>query len=303
VTAIRLVETFHTVFYAPLYVAKQLGVFEAEGLEVIPHTLAPGDNSYDALKGGRADMALGGPMRSLVAAEAGDAAFPVSFIEVNSRDGFMLLARRPVQAFRWYDLEGKSVVSYREPPTPLMCLLSVLKRERVLVDKVKLLTEALVPMAIEDFRWGRGDFIEVQESQAEQLIQAGDAYLATPMGPAVGHVPYTTFTALPAYLAANHETAVHFTRAIARAQAWVAANAPTAIAALIAPEIPNVPLAILTTSVARYHSQNTWAAAPLIAPEPFYRLQTILRDGGLIKGQHRYEDHVATEYAHAAMGG
>ena len=299
-TVIRLIETFHTVFYTPFYAAKRLGAFEAEGLEVVPHTLAPGDNSYDALKGGRADMALGGPMRSLVAAEAGDTEFPVSFVEVNSRDGFMLLSRQPAQNFRWYDLEGKTVVSSPEPPTSLMCLLSVLKRERVLLYRVRLLTDALVPLAVEDFRWGHGDFIEVQESQAEELIQAREAYLATPMGPAVGHVPYTTFTALPAYLAANRETAVRFTRAIARAQTWVAANPPAAIAALIAPEIPDVPLAILTTGVERYQGQGTWAAAPLIAPEPFYRLQTILRDGGLIKGQHRYEDHVATEYALAA---
>ena len=52
----------------------------------------------------------------------------IEFIEVNSRNGFFLLAREPHPDFDWSHLAGKEVISFAEAPTPWQCMLTVLRR-------------------------------------------------------------------------------------------------------------------------------------------------------------------------------
>src|SRR5437660_1176993 len=91
---ITVMEPFHSVFYAPHYVALHLGHFKAEGFDVTTRTGASSAGTTRALIEGSAQISLGGLMRSLDIADRGGRLLP-HFAEVNSRNGFFLIGRQP----------------------------------------------------------------------------------------------------------------------------------------------------------------------------------------------------------------
>ena len=298
---LRLLEPFRSVFYSPLYVIKSLGLFEAEGLDVSVRSDVVGRDTVAVLQRNEADVALTGPMRILMAADVGEKELPHSFIEVNSRDGFMLVSRTPVGRFQWKDLEGRTVLIFRDPPTPWMGLLRVLKDQDVSLDRVELLSHGSLAEVNTAYQDGAGDFLLLPEPLAEESIAAKRAYLAAAMGRFVGHVAFTSFAATPASLSRNSDAFMRFTRAVYAGQRWMAASRAGAIAELAAAYLPDVPMEMLVAGTNRYQSQGTWAADPLLRRASFERLRDILHEGGLIKGTHRYEDHVMTKLAEAVM--
>jgi NitT/TauT family transport system substrate-binding protein len=298
---IRVIEAFRNLFYSPFYVTHALGLFDAEGIEVTMRPRDPGESVVDLLGSGAFDVALTGIMRSLVVADPGESGYPVAFAEVNSRDGFVMLSREPRDGFRWQDVEGSTVISFREPPTPWMCLLRVFKEQQVDTAKVDLSIDAQIPAAIEAFEGGYGDFIELPEPFAQQLIAAGAAHLAAPIGRYAGTIPYSSFAASPVTLTARHDEILGFTRAFYAGQQWVAEHGPSEIAGLVAPYVPGFTLEVLAAGVERYKAQDTWARDPLLRPEGFTRLNDILREGGLLKAMHPYDQQVTTAFADAVM--
>lgn len=300
---VRVTETFHSMFYATLYVAQARGEFTRQGLQVELELLPPGTSTLGILRSGQVDIALTGPMRGLVAADKGEAEWPLNFVELNCRDGFMLLSRTPAPNFRWADLVGQRVFTYAEPPTPGMCLRHALRGQGVDPSDVHLLTDRLVHQAVEAFQAGEGDYIEVQEPQAQALIAVGVAHFAAAVGPAVGHIPYSTLGAMPDYLAAHRDVAVRFTRAIYAAQQWLTTATAAEVTAMVAPTLPDVPTEVLLPGVARYLAAGAWAATPVVQREGFDRFQAILREGGLIRSSFPYEEHVDDSIARQALAG
>ena len=298
---LKLIEPFRSVLYSPLYVIQSLRLFEDEGLEVSVRSDVAGKDTVAVLQRNEADVALTGPMRIFMAAAAGERDLPLSFIEVNSRDGFMLVSREPSSHFQWSDLEGKTVLIFRDPPTPWMGLLRALQEQDVDAERVELLSHGSLADSARAFREGAGDFVLLPEPMAEEFIASKLAYLAAPMGRFVGHVAFTSFAATDASLSRNRDAFLRFTRAVYAGQHWMAANNAAAIAELAAEYLPDVPLETLVAGTQRYQRQGTWAADPLLRRESFERLHDILREGGLIKGTHLYEDHVTTEFADAVM--
>ncbi len=127
---LTVMEPFRSIFYAPQFVALHLGHFAAEGLEVAVRTGADATGTTRALIDGTAQFSMGGIMRSLDLADRGGR-FLVHFAEVNSRNGFFLLAREPRPQFTWADLAGRTVISFAGAPTPWQCMLTVLRRHGV----------------------------------------------------------------------------------------------------------------------------------------------------------------------------
>src|SRR5439155_92953 len=91
---ITVMEPFHSVFYAPHYVALHLGHFKAEGFDVTTRTGASSAGTTRALIEGSAQISLGGLMRSLDIADRRGRLLP-HFAEVNSRNGFFLSGLHP----------------------------------------------------------------------------------------------------------------------------------------------------------------------------------------------------------------
>ena len=299
-TKLTVYEPFRSIFYAPQFVTLHGGYFAAEGLEVEIRTASPGATTTGAVLDGRAQLSLGGIMRSLDVADRGGPFLP-HFAEVNSRNGFFLLGRAP--RFAWSDLAGRTVLSFAEAPTPWQCMLTVLRREGVDPASVRIERTLPVAEAAAAFRAGHGDFLETGQPFTEALLAEGAAHLAASMAEATGPVPFSSYLTTVPFLREQRDTIVRFTRALARAQRWLARAEPGEIAALIAPAFPDVDPELRRRAVARYLRQGTWAATPVLTLEGYEYLQQILLDGGFIRGRHRFEDLVddtiAREVVHA----
>ena len=296
-----VMEPFHSVFYAPQSVAIGLGHFADEGLDVRVLTAGHGRSSVDALLDGTSRICLGGIMRSLDVADRTGRFLP-HFAEVNSRDGFFLLAREARPHFAWSDLVGRTVVSFAEAPTPWQCMLTVLRREGVDPGRVTIVRDLPVAEAVAAFRAGRCDFLEQGQPVVERLLKEGAAHLVASMGDATGPVPFSSYMTTPEFLTKEPEVLLAFTRALYRTQQWMAAHSGAEIAEVIAPAFPDIEPDIRTRAVERYYRQGTWARDPVIRRESFDYLQDILFTGGFITRRHRYEDLIDTSVAQRVVG-
>lgn len=297
---VTVAQPFHSLFYAPQSVARHGGHFEAEGLEVRSLVADGRTSALRALLEGTADLALSGLMRSLDLADRGGRLVP-HFAEVNSRNGFFLLSPSPRPDFTWRDLVGRTVISFAGAPTPWQCMLTVLRRHGVDPSRVRFVRDLHGDDAVAAFQAGRGDFLEAGQPTTEALLTAGSAHVVSSMGEATGPVPFSSYMATADRLRREPELLLRFTRALYRAQHWIARHGAAEVAEVIAPDFPDIPADLRRRAVERYLAQGTWAAHPVLKRPGFEYLQDILLGGGFIKRRHRYEDLVDTAYARQAM--
>src|SRR5690554_3222984 len=90
---IRLAEVTHSVFYAPQYVALELGYFEEEGLEVTLVLTSGADKTMAALLSRDAQIGLMGPEASIFVYNGGQKNYAINFIQLTQCDGSFLVAR------------------------------------------------------------------------------------------------------------------------------------------------------------------------------------------------------------------
>ena len=186
------------------------------------------------------------------------------------------------------------MLSFAEAPTPWQCMLTVLRRHGVDPATVRIERTLPVAEAVAAFKAGRADFLETGQPFAEILLAEGAAHLAASMGEATGPLPFSSYMTTTGYLRTERDTLTRFTRALYRAQQWLARASAAEVAALIAPAFPDVAADVRVAVVARYLAQGTWAADPILRAPGYEYLQQILLDGGFIKRRHRYEDLIDT---------
>lgn len=297
---LKVVQAFHSIFYAPLSVAIHGGHFRAERVEVEPAG-ALGGGTVDALLNGHADVSLSGIMRSFDLRDRGGPRL-VHFAGVNDRNGFFLLSRQPRPGFRWPDLVGRTVISFGDAPTPWLCMQTVLRRNGVDPARVRFRRDLATPEAVAAFRAGQGDFIEHGPPVVDQLIADGAGHLVASMGEATGPVPFSSFMATPEMLTKNRDVVVSFVRGLYRAQCWMASSGASEIAAVIAPAFADIEPAIRVAAIDRYLRQSTWARDPVLTRTGYDTLQEILLSAGFIKRPHPFEELVDTGIARQAVG-
>src|SRR5437899_9086394 len=293
---LRVVEPFRSLFYAPQFVAIHGGHLAAEGLEIALTTAAKGGGTVDALLNGKADLALGGLMRSFELLERGGPRL-VHFAPVNDRNGFFLLSREPRPRFAWSDLVGRTVISFGGAPTPWLCMQAVLRRHGVDPARVTFIRELSTPDAVATFRARKADFLEHGPPVVDQLIADGTGHLVASMGEATGPVPFSSFMATPQTLRRERDVFVRFVRGLYRAQRWMSAATAAEIAAVIAPAFVEIDAEVRVRAVERYLRQSTWVGDPVLTRAGFEALQEILLGGGFITRRHRFEDLVDTALA------
>ena len=300
---LRIAATFHHPYYAPLHVAHRLGSFEAAGLEPRIVFAAEAAEAQRSLLRGEADLAVGGAIRAFVMADTAPPNRLLSIAEVNSRDGFFLLARGPAADFRWNNLAGARLILFAEAPTPWLCLQDVLRRHGVNPSTVTVLAGLPVPAAVEAFLAGEADYLETGQPAAEALLERGVAHLAAEVGAHVGHITYTSFIVTPETRDARPELCRATVTALAQALRFMATHDAAAITDLIAGDFPPIPRPRLARIVGRYQRLGSWPADPRVAREGIERLGRILVAGGLIRNAAAFEAIADNRFAEAALRG
>ena len=300
--SLRLMEVFRTVFYTPIYVSVAGGFLESEGLDVTFDTCPPEFvNVSRALEQGVADISGSGIMGSIISLDQGADFIPAHIAKINARDGFFILSRRTDTNFQWEALRGATVILVGFSAMPPASFGFALRNHGLEPTELNLIAGLPLDQAVAAFRDGEGDFIQLPEPAAEQLLAAGTAGLAVPLGPANGHIAYSSFAAASGFLDKNPDLVARFLKGYARALTWLSESEPATGGDMVAPFFPSVAKELIVRSVERYKEQETWPSDPHLAEPEFESLQDILIAAGMVKNHQAYADVVRPELAQAAL--
>ena len=277
---VRLNEVTHSVFYAPQYVAMELGFFADEGLDIELTNGGGADKVMTAVVSGGADIGLAGPESCIYIHGQGKDDLPVIFAQLTKRDGSFLVGRTD-NDFTWDDLRGKTILGGRKGGVPEMTLEYVMKQNGV-VPQVDAVVDTSVQFAMMAgaFTGGQGDYVTLFEPTATEVEKAGHGYILCSIGEQSGEIPYTAYFAAASYLQDQADTIQRFTRAIARGQAWVQEHTAEEIAAAIAPQFPDSDLSVLTAVTQRHLDIDAWNAVPRMEQAALERLETVMEGAG-----------------------
>ncbi len=294
-------ETFHNLFYTPIYVAVSGGFFYARGLNVMLSTMPEGGSAVDMLRSGEVDVAQTGVSRSLVELDLGREDAPLHIAEINQRDGFFLVSRAPVDGWGWKMLEGASLAPVGFTPVPWNSLRAAMLERGVDLDSVELRPGLSAQDAIERFRAGELDYAHLPHPQAQTLVEEGVGHLAAAIGPELGRICYSSFAAMPDFIDANPQTVQAFVSGFSDALRWLAAAQPERVAERVSPFFDGLSADLLASCVRQYQANQTWPASALIEEPSFYGMRDILIAGGMVSGRHQYGRLVRPEFAQAAV--
>lgn len=300
--SLRLMEVFRTVFYTPIYVSVAGGFLESQGLDVTFMTRPPQfANVTSALEQGAVDISGSGIMNSIILADGGADTVPAHIAKINARDGFFILSRRTDAQFQWETLRGTTVIPVGFSAMPPASFQFALRNHGVDPAELNLIPGLPLDEAVAIFRNGQGDYIHLPEPAAEELIADGTARLAVALGPANGHIAYSSFAATNDFLDSNPELVDRFIKGYARALTWLRDNDPATVGEVVAPFFPGVAKELIVRSVTRYKDQETWPTDPHLLEPEFQAQQDILIAAGMVKQRQAYSRVVRPEFAQAAL--
>lgn len=297
-TPVTLNEVAHSIFYAPLYVAIEKGYFKDEGIALKNVTGFGADKTMTAVLSGQADIGFMGSESSIYTYNEGASDYVVNFAQLTQRAGNFLVAREPMNDFKWEDLKGSTVLGGRKGGMPEMVFEYILKQNGINPDKDLTIVQNIdFGSTAAAFSGGKADYTVEFEPGATAIESSGQGYVVASLGKDSGYVPYTAFSAKKSYIQKHPDVIQGFTDALQKGMDFVNAHTPEEIAKVIQPQFKENDLKTITTIVSRYYEQNTWKKDLIFSKESFDLLQDILEEADELDSRVPYEDLITTKFA------
>lgn len=301
---IRLNEVVRSVFYAPMYIAINEGLFLEEGIEIELSTGQGADKTMQQLLSGNADIGFSGPEQVIYIYNQGREDYPVVFAQLTQTDGSFIVGREENPDFEWEDLRGAEIIGARPGGMPQMVFEYVLRNHGLDPrTDVSLVTNIDFTATSGAFKSGTGEYVNLFEPTASMLEKEGSGKILASIGKAAGDIPYTAFYTTKSYMEENPELVQRFTNAIYKGQLWFESHSAEEIADSIISFFPGTDRDIIISVVKNYKEIDALAKVPTIEEEDLNRLMDIIQeyDGKLIKERPPYEKIVNNEFAEKAI--
>jgi len=301
-TSITLNEVAHSIFYAPQYVAIELGYFEEEGLDITLVNGGGADKVMTALISNDAQIGFMGSEASIYVYAEGSDDYAVNFAQLTQRAGNFLVAREPDEDFNWSKLIGKEVLGGRAGGMPEMVFEYILKKNGIdPKTDLTIVQNINFGLTAGAFSGGQGDYTVEFEPFATSLEVEGKGHVVASLGVDSGYVPYTAYCAKKSYLKDNPDIIQSFTNAIQKGINYVNSHTAEEVAKVIAPQFAETSVENITIIVERYKTQDTWKNDTIFTEESFNLLQDILIEAGELDEKVSYSKLVNTEYSEKAL--
>lgn len=301
VTTIRLNEVTHSVFYAPLYVALELGLFAEENLNVELTNGGGADKVMTAVLAGQADIGLAGPEACIYVMNEGRENHAVIFSQLTKRDGSFLVGRTD-EDFKWENLKGKTIIGGRKGGVPEMTLEYVMRQNGIIPNQDAVVdTSVQFSMMAGAFTGGNSDYVALFEPTATEVELEGKGYVLTSIGQESGEIPYTAFFASQNYMKNNSAIVQSFTNAVAKGQKWVQEHTAQEIAKALAGQFPGTDIDVLTLVAQRYQDIDAWNETPVMKQESLERLESVMETAGELDQRVDFHKLVNNSFAEKAI--
>lgn len=293
---VRINEVTHSVFYAPLYLADELGYFEEEGIKIELTNGGGADATMAAVLSGSADVGFCGPEAAIYVAIGGSNDAPKVFGQLTKRDGSFLVGRTPQPDFEWSDLEGKEILAGRKGGVPAMTFEYALAENGV---NATLNYDVAFNMMTAAFEGGVADYCTMFEPTASEYQAQGKGYIVASVGQQSGEVPYTCFMAKQSYIDKNPDKIDGLLRAVTKAIKYVNETPSATVAAQLASYFDGTSIASLEVSLDSYKAIDAWVTDMAMKESAFGRLQDIIESAGELERRVTFGEVVITERANA----
>lgn len=297
-TKLTVSEVTHSVFYAPQYVAINLGLFEKHGIEVDLINSQGADKVMTAVLSGQVDIGFAGPEASIYVYLQGKEDHPQVFAQLTQKDGSFLVGREKDESFEWNKLEGKHILPGRKGGVPYMALEYVIKQNGLNPATDMNFDNSISFDAMTGaFVGGVGDYVTIFEPTATALELEGKGYILASVGEAAGEIPYTAYFANKSFIEENPELIQNFVEAIYEGQLWVHTHTARKIAEALLPSFPDSDIEVLETVVQRYKDIEAWSETPYMTEESFNRLQDIIEGSGELAERVPFEELINNRFS------
>ncbi len=200
-TKVRLNEVVRSVFYAPMYVAINEGIFEEEGIEIDLSTGQGADKTMQQVLSKSADIGFCGPEQVIYIYNQKREDYPVLFAQLTQSDGSFLVGRKKEENFKWESLKGKKIIGGRPGGMPEMALEYVLKSHGINPKSdVDLITNIAFTATAGAFKSGTGDYAALFEPTASMLEKENAGHIVASIGESAGNIPYTCYFSTKSYM-------------------------------------------------------------------------------------------------------
>lgn len=281
VTTLRVNEVTHSIFYAPFYLADELGYFAEEGIE-IELTNGGGSNvSMTAVVSDQADIGLVGPETVVYVESQGKTDYVVTFAQLTYCDGSFLIGYEEEEDFDYSNLVGTEVLAGRIGGLPAMTLEYVLNQHG-LYDGVNITLNHDVEFALmaAAFQAGEGDYTTLFEPTASDFEINGSGNIVASIGEDSGSVPYTCFVAEKSYIEENSEIIEGFVRAIYKAIEFMEENDASVVAEWLLPSFEGTTAEQIENAVNSYLEIGAWKNDMSMTEDSWKRLLYIMQNAG-----------------------
>ncbi len=300
-TKLTVSEVTHSVFYAPQYLAINLGFFKDEGIDIELINSAGADKVMTAVLSNDVQIGFAGPEASIYIYNEGSKDFAQVFAQVTKRDGSFLISRESGD-FKWEDLKGKHILPGRKGGVPYMTLQYVLNKHGLNTETDLNFDNSISFDAMASaFVSGTGDYVTVFEPIATSFEIENKGHIVASVGEAADEIPYTAYFAKKSYIESNPEVIQKFVNAIYRGQTWVDTHSAEEIAKELLVSFPDTNLEVLTKVVERYKSIDAWNTTPIMTKESFERLQEVMTNAGELEKAAPYEEIVNNRFAEESI--
>lgn len=180
VKEITVAEVAHTIFYAPQYVALELGYFEEVGLDVELLLANGADKVTAAVLSGDAEIGFSGSEATIYVYNGGEKDYLKTFAQLTQKDGSFLVSREKIDDFSLEDLKGKTIIAGRAYGMPEMTLKYALKQNGIDPEKEVTLDTSVAFAAMSGaFIGGTGDFVALFDVNATKRMYECTFYFKT----------------------------------------------------------------------------------------------------------------------------
>ncbi|MCM1324956.1 MAG: ABC transporter substrate-binding protein [Acetobacter sp.] len=300
---IRLNEVTHSIFYAPLYAALNLGYFEDEGLNVTLESNDGSHTSMSVLLSGSCEMILAGPETVVYAEETKDR--PIVFGQLTQRDGSFIVSKEQIDNFTLDDLKGKTIIGGRYGGLPAMTLQYVIEEIAGLTigtnkaaDEVNLRTDVAFDKIGAEFQSSSSEFCTLFEPTATTMEKNHAGYVVSSVGQFSGSVPYTCFISRSSYLEKYPENAEKFLKAVYRGYKYITTKDSELAAKALQKSFVGMTIEELKVAVEQYTLIDAWSGDLVLTEESFNRLVDIINNATGEGYAPDYSKCVDNSYAH-----
>ena len=235
-------------------------------------------------------VAQSAPSQAITALEQGKTPPALHFAQVNEKDGFFLVGRKPEPDFSWERLKGRGVlVDHGGQPTVMF---QYACHKRGLDYAALRAIDAGAPdKMIAAFKNGEGEYIHLQGPAPQQLEHDGHGHIVAALGDAIGPCAFSSLAATREWLSTDMAKA--FMRAYRKGRAWLIATPAAEVAKREAPFFPDIHPSVLEATIAAYQKLGNWSPHVEITRAAFEATLDIYQHAGKITKRHRYEDAIA----------